>query len=108
PVVESVLDKYKARSEKGQAEYGTTLKDNPWELKKWLEELQDELMDATLYIEKAIDKVIEGSIDNNMDTMSELKISDATLKSNIFHALSKHQSNWDYREDIQTDITESI
>lgn len=47
--VKYIMDK---RSEKGQKEYGTTLEDNPDEFYAWLNHLQEELMDATLYIQK--------------------------------------------------------
>lgn len=52
PIVESVLDKYKERSNVGIHKYGTTLQDNELSLSEWLTHLQEELMDATLYVEK--------------------------------------------------------
>lgn len=51
-IVEQVVDKYRQRSEVGIAKYGTTLEDNKATLIEWLTHLQEELMDATLYIEK--------------------------------------------------------
>ena len=51
-VVEDVVAKYRQRSEVGIAKYGTTLEDNKATLIEWLTHLQEELMDATLYIEK--------------------------------------------------------
>ena len=50
--VESVVNKYKERSNVGVHKYGTTLHDNNLSLDEWLNHLQQELMDATLYIEK--------------------------------------------------------
>jgi len=52
PIVESVVAKYKERSNVGIHKYGTTLHDNNLSLDEWLNHLQEELMDATLYIEK--------------------------------------------------------
>jgi hypothetical protein len=52
PIVESVIEKYKGRSKVGIDKYGTTLQDNQLSLSEWLTHLQEELMDATLYIEK--------------------------------------------------------
>lgn len=52
PIVESVVAKYKERSNVGVHKYGTTLHDNNLSLDEWLNHLQQELMDATLYIEK--------------------------------------------------------
>jgi hypothetical protein len=51
-IVESVKNKLDRRSEKGIKEYGTTLEDNPDGFYRWLRELQEELLDAVLYIEK--------------------------------------------------------
>jgi len=51
-IVDKVIDSYKKRSVKGIAKYGTTLSDNPLSTLEWLEHLQEELMDATLYIER--------------------------------------------------------
>ena len=51
-IVEDVMAKYRQRSEVGIAKYGTTLDENKATLIEWLTYLQEELMDATLYIEK--------------------------------------------------------
>ena len=52
PIVESVIQNMRARSRDGIAKYGTTLYDSPDGFYKFLNHLQEELMDATLYIEK--------------------------------------------------------
>ena len=52
-IVQNVLDKYSGRSQAGIKKYGTTLEENQSvDLDYWLTHLQEELMDATLYIEK--------------------------------------------------------
>jgi len=51
-IVESVIDKYKQRSEAGIEKYGTTLERNLLTFDEWITHLQEELMDATLYLEK--------------------------------------------------------
>jgi hypothetical protein len=48
----SVLTKYYDRSIQGQKKYGTNLDRKDIDLMGWLNHLQEELMDATLYIEK--------------------------------------------------------
>lgn len=50
--VQSVINKFAHRSEVGFAKYGTTLERKDLNLTEWLNHLQEELMDATLYIEK--------------------------------------------------------
>ncbi len=49
-IVEQVVDKYQRRSELGILKYGTTLAQNNKD--NYLIHLQQELMDATLYMEK--------------------------------------------------------
>ena len=49
-IVMDVLMKYAKRSELGQFKYGTTLETNNKD--NFLQHLQEELMDATLYLEK--------------------------------------------------------
>jgi hypothetical protein len=49
-IVQQVIDKYTSRSEVGVAKYGTTLENN--NVDNYMNHLQQELMDATLYIEK--------------------------------------------------------
>jgi hypothetical protein len=51
-IVQQVVDKYTQRSEVGVAKYGTTLETNNKD--NYLKHLQEELMDATLYIQKII------------------------------------------------------
>lgn len=51
-IVKSVIDKYRHRSEVGIKKYGTTLEDNDDGIETFLTHLQEEMMDATLYIEK--------------------------------------------------------
>tara|TARA_B100000902_G_scaffold351359_1_gene361309 strand:+ start:234 stop:515 length:282 start_codon:yes stop_codon:yes gene_type:complete len=56
-VVESVLYKYKERSSAGIKKYNTTLDRNDLSYTDWLNHLQEELMDATLYIEKLLKEI---------------------------------------------------
>ena len=56
-IVESVIDQFKDRSAVGIKKYGTTLDRNDLTMLEWLIHLQQELMDATLYIEKLKSKL---------------------------------------------------
>ena len=51
-IVEKVINEFRARSERGIEKYGTTLQENELSPLEWLKHLQEELMDAVLYIEK--------------------------------------------------------
>jgi hypothetical protein len=53
PVVERVVDKFVGRSDVGFKKYGVTLRDDPSKMFAWLNHLQEELMDAVLYLQKA-------------------------------------------------------
>lgn len=52
PIVKQVIEKFSTRSSVGIQKYGTTLDENKATLIEWLTHLQEELMDATLYIQK--------------------------------------------------------
>ena len=51
-IVKSVLNKFKQRSKEGIKKYGVTLDRKDLSGLEWLNHLQEELMDATLYIER--------------------------------------------------------
>ena len=61
PVVERVVDKFVSRSDVGFDKYGTTLEDERRlkmkGLQKYLNDVQEELMDAVLYIQSARDEL---------------------------------------------------
>lgn len=51
-IVLSVLEKFKQRSEVGQRKYGTNLDRTDLTFLEWANHMQEELMDAILYLEK--------------------------------------------------------
>jgi hypothetical protein len=53
-IVENVIGKYLDRSQVGITKYGTTLETNNKD--NYLKHLQEELMDATLYLQKLMDQ----------------------------------------------------
>ena len=61
PVVERVVDKFISRSDIGFKKYGTTLhEERTTKLKgllKYLQDIQEELMDAVLYIQTAREEI---------------------------------------------------
>lgn len=50
--VDSVVKNFQQRSQVGIEKYGTTLERKDVDLLGWLTHLQEELMDATLYVER--------------------------------------------------------
>jgi hypothetical protein len=51
-VVDSVVESFVSRSKVGQAKYGTTMDRNDLTPMEWIQHLQEELMDAIIYLEK--------------------------------------------------------
>jgi hypothetical protein len=51
-VVAAVVEKFKQRSEFGQKKYGTNLDRKDLTVFEWANHMQEELMDAILYLEK--------------------------------------------------------
>lgn len=51
-VVQSVINKFKQRSEVGIKKYNTTLDRDDLTNKEWIEHAQEEAMDLILYLEK--------------------------------------------------------
>ena len=75
-IVEQVIDKYHMRSDVGIRKYGTTLETNNKD--NYLKHLQEELMDATLYIQKLMDQNREitqlvNSIPNDLELGANIR-----------------------------------
>lgn len=51
-IVTAVIEKFKQRSEFGQAKYGTNLDRKDLSVLQWIVHAQEEHMDAILYLEK--------------------------------------------------------
>jgi hypothetical protein len=68
-VVESVINKFRSRSELGIKKYGTTLDRDDLTQIDWANHVQEELMDAILYLEK-LKKTLSVSkeLNNHMDS----------------------------------------
>ena len=70
PVVERVVDKFISRSDIGFKKYGTTLhEERTTKLKgllKYLQDIQEELMDAVLYIQTAREEIEDDTFLNDM------------------------------------------
>jgi hypothetical protein len=75
-VIKQVVDKIMSRSDVGFKKYGVTLHEDDQSLDTWLNHLQEELMDAVNYIEKARmvlrDEVEDCYIRDRNDTEKEI------------------------------------
>jgi hypothetical protein len=57
PVVQSVVNKFVDRSDVGFKKYGKTLRNDQSDIFVWLNHLQEELMDATLYLQRLKEEI---------------------------------------------------
>ena len=75
PVVRHVCDKFVKRSDIGYAKYGSTLDDERRlkmkGLQKYLDDVQEELMDAILYIQAARDELQDLSEESLIDKFKD-------------------------------------
>ena len=75
PVVERVVDKFVGRSNVGFEKYGTTLQNERTvkmkDLQKYLNDIQEELMDAVLYIQTARDELQDLSEEALIDKFND-------------------------------------
>jgi hypothetical protein len=69
PVIERVVDKFVSRSDVGFKKYGITLNDDRSNLFVWMNHLQEELMDAVIYIQKLKESSMEEMQDALIKTM---------------------------------------
>jgi hypothetical protein len=51
-ITDAVVVQLRTRAEKGKSKYGTTMERDDLTLMQWLQHLQEELMDAAVYVEK--------------------------------------------------------
>lgn len=97
-IVQQVIDKFNQRSEVGIKKYGTTLEQNNND--DFLNHLQEELMDAILYIEKL------KSIKSNVGKTEILHISDEQIETigesyRIFYNGKEGNGNLIYKHYIE-------
>ena len=75
PVVERVVNKFVSRSDVGFEKYGTTLEDERRlkmkNLQGYLNDIQEELMDAVLYIQSARDELQDLSEESLIEKFNE-------------------------------------
>ena len=75
PVVERVVDRFVSRSNVGFEKYGTTLQNERTvkmkDLQKYLNDIQEELMDAVLYIQTARDELQDLSEEALIDKFND-------------------------------------
>jgi hypothetical protein len=90
PIVLAVMDKFYERSETGITKYGTTLDRDDLTHVEWLNHVQDELMDATLYLERLKRKIQDKLL---ADVIGEDSFSDTDSLSAVDWLIDKIETN---------------
>ena len=90
PIVMSVMTKFYERSETGITKYGTTLDRDDLSHVEWLNHVQDELMDATLYLERLKRKIQDKLL---ADVIGEDSFSDTDSLSAVDWLIDKIETN---------------
>jgi hypothetical protein len=104
PVVQCVVNKFVDRSDVGFAKYKTTMRDDQSDVFVWLNHLQEELMDATLYLQRLKEeistlreeKALLNSI-NDIDVIDAFEV--IPKKKSIKKRKNGHGRNWTIDED---------
>jgi hypothetical protein len=73
PVVHRVVDKFVSRSDVGYEKYGVTLNDDKSNIFQWINHLQEELMDAVLYLQKLKEESTDELQQALLDSFNEEK-----------------------------------
>lgn len=90
PIVLAVMNKFRERSETGITKYGTTLDRDDLSHIEWLNHAQDELMDATLYLERLKRKIQDKLL---ADVIGEDSFSDTDSLSAVDWLIDKIETN---------------
>lgn len=95
-VLSSLIKKYVARSNAGIEKYGTTLEENDKD--DFLNHLQEELMDASLYVEKLKQQKRTEKLEQISESIvktyiKELRQENTNLRKQVKNLKEKHKSN---------------
>ena len=101
PIIKRVINKIVGRSNVGFKKYGKTLKDDDTNLDGWLNHLQEELMDAVNYIERARVEIKEEE-DAVLYTISQLENEVESLRD---HNSSRYKIGYDYFDTCNCTLT---
>ena len=82
PVVESVVDKLVSRSDVGFAKYGKTLRDDNSDLFTWVNHLQEELMDAVLYMQRLKEEITTLKEEAILARIRDIDVEDSEVWTN--------------------------
>lgn len=96
PVVQCVVNKFVDRSDVGFAKYGKTMRDDKSDIFIWLNHLQEELMDATLYLQRLKEEI--STLREEKALLKEINDIDVV---DAFEYLSDKKKQWKDSKDIK-------
>ncbi|MGK0422485.1 MAG: hypothetical protein ACJAT9_002174 [Polaribacter sp.] len=64
-IEQKVIDQINQRAKLGKEKYGTTMERNDLTFMEWMQHLQEEMLDASIYIEKLKSELIKEAKKNN-------------------------------------------
>ena len=104
PVVKHVVDKFVSRSDVGFEKYGSTLDDERRlkmkGLTKYLNDIQEELMDAVLYIQAAREELQDLSEESLIDKFRDGEFDDPPMQMNGLDIdYPKYENGYDDEEE---------
>lgn len=85
PVVENVVDKFVSRSDVGFAKYGKTLRDDHSDIFTWVNHLQEELMDAVLYMQRLKEEITTLKEEGMIAKLANMDVEYEDVKPNGHH-----------------------
>ena len=112
PVVQCVVNKFVDRSDVGFAKYKTTMRDDQSDVFVWLNHLQEELMDATLYLQRLKEEISTLREEKALlNSTNEIDVIDAFVfeskkkrskdSTRTKKSSNGHGRNWTIDEDIE-------
>ena len=95
-IVSAVIESFKQRSEFGQKKYGTNLDRTDLKFFDWVQHMQEELMDATLYLEKMKTESVayKERLEAKMYVPSYYRLSIDSVNEMISGWGDNHQTTW--------------
>ncbi len=70
-IEDRVIDKIRSRAEIGEKKYRTTMEREDLSLHQWMTHLQEELLDASVYLQKCMDELRDRTEDFMADRLHE-------------------------------------
>ena len=118
PVVQCVVNKFVDRSDVGFAKYKTTMRDDQSDVFVWLNHLQEELMDATLYLQRLKEEISSLREEKELlNSINDIDVIDAFVfkqdkkkqsKNTLMQKKEKngHGRNWTLDEEEMEELLE--